>query len=204
MRAYERNSAARQLNAVLSDVVSSTIVATFGAGSAVISALLLEANDYRQIHGLCAGETLDVTAPYWLSDLIKADVARQDGTLNGIGALPTDADVDSFFAAANLNLKYIDHWQYFTHPALTWPTTVQLLISYPGSYVRFDGGRLDLGVVRDSTLNATNDYTAVWFEEFYAVGRRGPQGRLVTVSVCPTGEVGGRRVGGAAVTCPIG
>lgn len=204
MRAYERNSAARQLTAVLADTVASTIAASFGAGSAVISALLLEANDYRQIHGLCAGEVLDVTAPYWLTDLIKADIARQDGTLNGVGSLPTDADVDSFFAAANLNLKYIDHWQYFTHPALTWPTTVQVLISYPGSYVRFDGGRLDIGVVRDSTLNKTNDYTAVWFEEFYAVGRRGPQGRLITVTVCPNGEVGARRTGGAAATCPIG
>jgi hypothetical protein len=206
MRAYERNSAARQLTAVLADTVASTIAATFGTGSAVISALLLEANDYRQIHGLCAGEVLDVTAPYWLTDMIKADIARQQGTLNGTGALPTDADVDAFFAAANLNLKYIDHWQYFTHPAIAWPATVQVLISYPGSYVRFDGGRLDIGVVRDSTLNKTNDYTAVWFEEFYCVGRRGPQGRLVTVNVCANGVVGSRATstGGVAITCPAG
>lgn len=206
MRAYERNSAARQLTAVLADTVASTIAASFGTGSAVISALLLEANDYRQIHGLCAGEVLDVTAPYWLTDMIKADIARQQGTLNGVGSLPTDADVDSFFAAANLNLKYIDHWQYFTHPAIVWPATVQVLISYPGSYVRFDGGRLDIGVVRDSTLNKTNDYTAVWFEEFYCVGRRGPQGRLVTVNVCASGVVGSRATttGQITLACPTG
>lgn len=206
MRAYERNSAARQLTAVLADTVASTIAASFGTGSAVISALLLEANDYRQIHGLCAGEVLDVTAPYWLTDMIKADIARQQGTLNGVGSLPTDADVDAFFAAANLNLKYIDHWQYFTHPAIVWPSTVQVLISYPGSYVRFDGGRLDIGVVRDSTLNKTNDYTAVWFEEFYCVGRRGPQGRLVTVNVCASGVVGSRATttGQITLACPTG
>lgn len=204
MRAYERNSAARQLTAVLADTVATTVGAAFGAGSAVISALLLEANDYRQLHGLCAGEVLDVTAPYWLTDLIKADVARQQGALVGGGSVLTDADVDAFFAAANLNLKYIDHWQYFTHPATTWPTSVQILLSYPGSYVRFDGGRLDIGVVRDSTLNKTNDYTAVWFEEFYCVGRRGPQGRLLTITVCPSGEVGGRNPSTGEVTCPVG
>jgi len=201
MRAYERNSAARQLNLVLADTVPVTETASFAAASALVSALLLQATDYRQLHGLCANETLDVTAPYWLTDIIKADVARQEGALVQNGSVLTDADVSAFFAAANLNLKYIDHWQYFTHPATEWPATVQLLISYPGAYVRFDGGRLDLGVVRDSTLNATNDYTAVWLEEFYCVGRRGPQGRLLTLALCPDGSVGDTAT---AHACPLG
>lgn len=201
MRAYERNSAARQLNLVLADTVPISIAETFGAASAVVAAILLQANSYRQLHGLCCGETLDVIAPCWLTDIFKADIARQDGSLAN-GALVTDAEVNAWFAAAGLNLKYIDHWQNFVQPALTWPTTVQVLLGYPGSYVRFDGGRLDLGVVRDSTLNATNDFTAVWFEEFYCVGRRGPQSRLLTIPVCPLGEVGGRNPSSGEVVCP--
>lgn len=204
IRAYERNSAARQLNLVLADTVGVVEAASFGAASAIISALLLQANDYRQLHGLCCGEILDVVAPCWLTDIIKADVARQNGALVDGGGVLTDADVSAFFAAAGLNLRYIDHWQHFTHPALVWPSTVQVLITYPGSYVRFDGGRLDLGVVRDSTLNATNDLTAVWFEEFYCVGRRGPQGRLLTLPVCASGEVGGRNPSSAEAICPLG
>lgn len=200
MRAYERNSAARQLNLVLADTVPISIAATFGAASAVVAAILLQAAAYRQLHGLCGGETLDVVAPNWLSDIFKADIARQDGSLAS-GSLVTDAEVSAWFSAAGLNLKYIDHWQNFTQPALTWPTTVQVLLGYPGSYVRFDGGRLDLGVVRDSTLNATNDYTAVWLEEFYCVGRRGPQARLLTIPVCPLGEVGGRNPSATEVVC---
>lgn len=203
VRAYERNSALRQLNLVLADTVAVTVPDDFAAASAIISALLLQAEDYRQTNGLCCGENLELVLPCWALPLVKADIARQENSLNGVGHLPTDAEVDAFFGAANLNVKYIDHWQFFgTHPKTEWPCSIQALLSYPGSYVRFDAGRLDLGVIRDSVLNATNDFTSVWFEEFYCVGRRGPQGRLVTISVSPTGEVGGRvAADGEAYTC---
>lgn len=206
IRAYERNNSIRKLNLVLADSVPVAIAATFGAASALISAILLQAASYRQANGLCATETLDVVAPYWLTDVVKADVARQQGALVGDGGgVLTDADVSAFFAAANLNLRYISYWQNFvTQPTLVWPASVQILIGYPGSYVEFNQGRLDLGVIRDSVLNSTNDYTAVWFEEFYCVGRRGPQARLVTLTICPLGEVGGRNPSSGEVVCPAG
>ena len=203
VRAYERNSATRQLNLVLADTVGVTIPSDFAAASAIVRALLLQAEDYRQVNGLCCGENLELVLPCWVQSLVKADIAGQFNALNGEGHLPSDAEVDGFFAAANLNVKYIDHWQFFgTHPKTEWPGSIQALLSYPGAYVRFDAGRLDLGVIRDSVLNSTNDYTAVWFEEFYCVGRRGPQGRLITIPVCPTGEVGGFvSADGTAVGC---
>jgi hypothetical protein len=203
MRAWERANALRQLNIVIADSVPVVLTATFGAASAIISALLLQAADYREENGLCCGERLDVIFPCLVSDLVKADIARQDGTLS-IGNLPSDADVRAWFAAANLNVTFINHWQRIdsTPPATTWPASVQFLLSYPGSWVRFDNGRLDLGVIRDSVLNATNDFTLLWFEEFYCVGRRGPQSRIVTVPTCPLGEVGGRNPSSGEVTCP--
>lgn len=192
VRAFERVDSVRQLNAVIADSVAVTIPETFGAASAIIGALLLQAADYRQVNGLCCGQSLDVVLPCWASDLVKADIARQDGTLS-TGTLPSDGEVRSWFASANLNVEFINHWQAIdaTPPATAWPATIQALLGYPGSYVRFDGGELNLGVVRDSTLNETNDFTAVWFEQFYCVGRRGPQGRIITIPVCASGEVGG-------------
>lgn len=203
VRAFERVDSIRMLNAVIADSVAVTLAASFGAASALISALLLQAADYRQVHGLCCGQLLDVHLPCWANDLVKADIARQDGTLS-VGTLPSDAEVNRWFAAANLNVTFINHWQAIdaTPPATGWPGTIQFLIGYPGSYLRFDGGELNLGVVRDSTLNETNDFTAVWFEQFYCVGRRGPQARIVTVPVCPTGEVGGRNPSTGEVVCP--
>jgi len=203
MRAYERNVAARKLNLVLADTTPVALPATFGATSALISGLLLLANSYRQANGLCCNETLDLILPCWVTDMIKADVARQDSTLS-VGSLPSDSEVKSWFEGVGLNIKFISHWQNFaTNPATSWPASVQALIGYPGSYVEFNQGRLDLGVIRDSVLNATNDYTAVWFEEFYCVGRRGPKSYLATIPVCPSGEVGGRNPSSGEVVCPI-
>jgi len=41
----------------------------------------------------------------------------------------------------------------------------------------------------------------VWLEEFYCVGRRGPQGRLLTLALCPDGSVGDTAT---AHACPLG
>lgn len=203
IRAYERNNSIRQLNLVLADTVPAVIGATFGAASALLGALLLQAVDFRETNGLCCGQTLDVVLPCWAQDVLRADIARQDGTFS-IGNLPTNADVTRWLESVGVNVRYINYWQPIAgDPALTWPATIQFLIGYPGSYIRFDQGRLDLGVIRDSVLNATNDYTAVWFEEFYCVGRRGPQSRLVTVPICPLGEVGGRNPSSGEVVCPV-
>lgn len=192
IRAYERNSSIRQLNLVLADTVPVAQPASFGALSALLDSLLLQAVDFRETNGLCLGQQLDVVLPGWALDILRSDVGRQDGTFS-IGSLPTNADVTAWLASVGLNVRFINYWQPIAgNPATAWPTTLQYLIGFPGSYIRFDQGRLDLGVIRDSVLNSTNDYTAVWFEEFYCVGRRGPQSRLVTVPVCPSGDVGGR------------
>jgi hypothetical protein len=55
---------------------------------------------------------------------------------------------------------------------------------YPaGGFVRGDGGVIDLGVVRDSVLNATNDYTAAFTEQLYLVAQLGPNAREVEVAI---------------------
>lgn len=52
-------------------------------------------------------------------------------------------------------------------------TVVVGWLLYPeGTYQFLDGGRLDLGVVRDSTLDATNDYET-FVETFESVAMRG-------------------------------
>jgi hypothetical protein len=74
--------------------------------------------------------------------------------------------------------------------AETFPATLQFLIYPAGGYVRGDGGTIDLGVVRDSVLNATNDYTAAWTEQMYLVAQLGPDARKVTVNYDINGVTG--------------
>jgi hypothetical protein len=49
---------------------------------------------------------------------------------------------------------------------------------------------LDLGVVRDSTLNATNDFTAAWMEECHLIAQFGHEVRQYTTTICPSGVTG--------------
>ena len=69
------------------------------------------------------------------------------------------------------------------------PDVIQYALFIEGSFLHLDSGVLELGVVRDSTLNSTNDYQ-VFGETFENVARIVPtQGALwVTSTVCPSGE----------------
>jgi hypothetical protein len=62
---------------------------------------------------------------------------------------------------------------------------------YPeGAFQHLDGGRLDLGVVRDSTLDATNDYES-FVEVFENVALRGLEAYQVQSLLLPTGGSAG-------------
>ena len=53
-----------------------------------------------------------------------------------------------------------------------------------------DGGALDLGLVRDSTLNSQNDYQ-IFYEEFFGLAFIGLESFKVTSNVCPNGLTAG-------------
>ena len=53
-----------------------------------------------------------------------------------------------------------------------YPTVMRALVYPEGSFQRLGGGELNLGVVRDSALNAVNKYQ-VFSESFEAIATRG-------------------------------
>jgi hypothetical protein len=69
------------------------------------------------------------------------------------------------------------------------PDDVQFALFPAGAFIHVDGGTLELGIVRDSTLNQTNDYQ-IFGESFENVARIAPlqATRWATVAVCPSGE----------------
>jgi hypothetical protein len=79
------------------------------------------------------------------------------------------------------------------------PDDVQYALYVEGSFIHIDSGSLELGLVRDSTLNSTNDFQ-LFGESFENVARLGPdQGALwVTQDICPNGVFPSL---GTALTC---
>lgn len=173
--------------AVTMDAVASS------AGGSILNAIDVQVADYRSQYRMAVNSILEAVFPLWTKELIRADFAMRNA--NGYSNV-SDADIEAHFATRKVRVQFIHDYQpmYNSAPKEAFPTSLQFLLYPAGGYVRGDGGTIDLGVVRDSVLNATNDYTAAWTEQLYLVAQLGPDARKVTVAY---------DVNGVTACCPI-
>jgi hypothetical protein len=167
-------------------------VADLPVTNQVLGAVSLAAVDYRTRYGLCDGDVLEVILPLWLRDMIRSDLAWR----NAVDFLSvTDADIARMFAVRRVAPQWVGDWQVraagsigdSANPVTMWPDTVDFMIYAAGTFVRGNGLTLDLGVVRDSVLNAENDHTAAWSEECHLVAQVGFASRLYRAAVSVRG-----------------
>lgn len=152
----------------------------------ILSGLALGATDYRARYGMCIDDVLEVVAPYWLRDVIRADLAWR----TGVDLLSvSDEMINSFFVDRNLRVQWVNDWQvrgagqFGNATAMTaWPTTVDVMMYAAGTFLHGNGMSLDLGVIRDSVLNAENDFTAAWSEECHLIARVGHESRQYRIT----------------------
>jgi hypothetical protein len=172
---------------------------TAGAGAVapILGALELQAMDYRARYAMCQDAVLEVIAPRWLRAVMRSDLRKRMGS--GTDMLSaTDAYLMQLFDAINVRIQWVGDYQERTTGFLgmplvlptLWPTTVEFMMYAPGTVVLGQGLRLDLGIIRDSVLNATNDHTAEWMEECWLIFNPGHEVRRLTVNICPDGTTG--------------
>ncbi len=139
--------------------------------------------------------TMSFAAPAWLRDQIKADIARQlpVGSTDETLAV-ADASIDRWFASRKIDPVWLldgTAGQTFgvqgAGPLQGWPSTVTTYLAPAGSWLFLDGGTLDLGIVRDSTLNSTND-VQVFAETFEGAHFHGVESWTLTFDTCPDGS----------------
>lgn len=135
-------------------------------------------------------------APRWLRDQMRVDLLRQMpvGSVQETLAV-ADATIDALFAARGINPVWLldgETGQVFgpqgDGPLTGWPSTVVTYLYPEGSWLFLDGGTLDLGIVRDSVLNSTND-VQVFSETFEATHFHGVESYRLTLDTCPDGSV---------------
>lgn len=191
--------------AALSTAVS---MCATGMGVAVplLDAVELQAIDLRTKYAMCDNATLEAVFPNWVLGLIRADLAKRKGWDTPSSAFNiTNAEIASWFTLRGISAQFVQDWQVRaagvpgqSGAITTWPSSVQFMIYPAGTFVKGNGLSLDLGVVRDSTLNSTNDFTAAWSEDCWLVAMIGHESRVVTVPVCPNGAAGAD----VSFTCP--
>jgi hypothetical protein len=154
---------------------------------------------FRSVHRLADSQVLRICLPRWARDMIRADLIRetahqQDAEWNSL--MVTDDQIDDLFTPYNAKpIWHLDGQstsapglsgaaaQYFSSQSGSgalnkFPTDVVFYVWYEGAVQYLDGGRLDLGIVRDSLLDATNDME-MFVEQFEAIAYRGFSGGLI-------------------------
>lgn len=159
----------------------------------ILSGVALAATDYRERFGMCGDDILEVILPKWILGVIQADLARRTGTADLLSV--TRSQIQSWFADRNIRVQFVSDWQvrgtgeFGSGTSLnTWPTNARFLIYAAGTFLQGNGLSLDLGVVRDSVLNETNDHTAAWTEECHLIAKVGHESRCYSVDFQVAGD----------------
>lgn len=163
---------------------------------------------YRNVHRLRDEVPLRWIAPLWALYLIRADMTRQM-VGDGLQVLAlTDAEIVRWFRARNVNptwhLDGIDPAdltapepdvpvpaQFYTLLAANsevpdFPSAISSLLFAEGDWLHLDGGTLDVGVVRDSTLVGQNRFQT-FSESFEFPAFRGIESLHLIIPASPTG-----------------
>jgi chemotaxis protein histidine kinase CheA len=154
---------------------------------------------YRSRHRLETDAPLRAIIPGWVKDAMAADLTLAmpgDNTLNAY------AEIDGYAAARGINLCVSLDGNVFSSQSsgalnefadsFTWYLFAE------GSFLFLDGGTLDLGIVRDSTLVGTNDYK-MFVETFEGVAFVGVESLAITSTISINGVAAALRdtTGGA-------
>jgi len=181
------------LDGIANGSTAVTGAAVGGAANTLLGQILTAAAGMRSRQRMAPDSSFRVMLPDWTKDLLVVDLMRSQFQRFDMNQAGVEALLRSFGISLTF---YIDGptagAQVFGAQAagalLGFPTTCVWFIFPEGSFIWLDGGTLDLGVVRDSTLNSTNDYS-VFAETFENVAMVGVESLKVTSQVCANGEV---------------
>ena len=115
------------------------------------------AMDYRATYGMSPTALLDVVLPAWLPEALLADAIARDSTTE-YGDIR--GKIDGLLRSLNLRPQYVYDLDDQADGDI--PNVATVIMMAPGTVVELDGGTLDLGVVRDSTLNSRTTIRRSW------------------------------------------
>jgi hypothetical protein len=155
---------------------------------------------YRSRHRLEADAPLRAIVPSWVADAMQADLALNmpgDGTL-----AVAQSEINGYVKARGVNLTTSLDANVFgaqgVAALLEFADSFTWYLFAEGSFLFLDGGTLDLGIIRDSSLVGTNDYK-MFVETFENVAFVGVESLAITSTISVNGVAAALRdtTGGA-------
>jgi hypothetical protein len=156
----------------------------------------------RSRHRLSPETRLKAIIPAWIYDAMAADLALNmpgDGNL-GAGA----NEIKGYLSGSNVDLvASLDLNSFGAQPGasaklLEFPDSFAWYLFAEGTFLFLDGGTLDLGIIRDSSLVNTNDYK-MFIETFEGIAFVGVESLKITTNISINGVAAALRdtTGGA-------
>lgn len=203
MAAHAREAETVLLDGIKAASTAVTATAELGAVASLLTEVLTAAAGMRSRHRMARNAVIRVMLPEWTLDLLVTDMWRSqfqrfDLNRNGLEALLRSQSVEPSFYKDTASGDGQVFGAQSAGALLNFPSTVVWYLFPEGSFLWLDGGTLDLGIVRDSVLNSTNDYS-IFGETFEEVAFVGVESLHVTTTVCNDGTVSAPRT----VTCPV-
>jgi len=177
-----------------------TTTSLIGFGRDFLVQLGRAAAAYRSRHRLEADAPLRAIIPAWVKDAMAADLTLAmpgDSTLNAY------SEIDGYVASRNVNLSVSLDQNVFgaqsTGALNEFADSFTWYLFAEGSFLFLDGGTLDLGIIRDSTLVGTNDYK-MFVETFEGIAFVGTEALAITSTISINGVAAALRdtTGGAS------
>jgi len=196
MQALARTSEGFMLDRIKALSVNVTSGAeTLGALIYLVDAIVKTAFGIRGRLRMPAGARFRALLPDYALDLLVLDNIQTQ-----FDRFRTRSEIDAYLRSVGIDpVYYIDTASTGTTqlPDATqtaaaidgFPNEIEWAIYPEGAFLGIDSGSLELGIVRDSTLNSTNDFQ-VFGEKFRNLARLAPAQACywVTTDWCPTGQ----------------
>lgn len=175
-----------------------TAAAELGAARDILVQIDQAASGLRNRHRLDQNAPLRAIFPEWFRKALRSDLVKQlpgDGQDVAFGL--QDSTVDRWFADRNVSVTWTPDGEAGqimgaqADGALnSFPSDVIWYLFPEGTFLFLEDATLDLGLVRDSTLNATNDYK-MFLETFENVAKVGVESLRITSAVKIAGASAG-------------
>ena len=198
---HAREAEQNLLSKISSASTAVTTTSLIGFGRDFLVQLGRAAAAYRSRHRLEADAPLRAIIPAWVKDAMAADLALSmpgDGTLNAY------AEIDGYVASRGVALtasldQNVSGSQSASAALNEFADSFTWYLFAEGSFLFLDGGTLDLGIIRDSTLVGTNDYK-MFVETFEGIAFIGVEALVITSTISINGVAAALRdtTGGAS------
>lgn len=164
------------------------------APAALLAAIELAIVDAKYRNRMGFSATMEVVLPWWVLVPIRAALSRRKAEWD---LAVTDAQILEWFTVRKAVPRFVYDWQDSfaglaagpggPNPIWTLPLTAQFVVYPSGTWVKAVQDVVALDTIYDSTLLKTNQYTAVFVEDGWAMLKMSPMSRLYTVAVDPSG-----------------